>query len=172
MECRALNGWCYMERLRKCFRYRWDHTSTRSPPLAASEWKYGRMAGFRRVLTRKTWAHARQAGMGPKHFKSWEGESGERQPPMENQGKTYLEPNIRNIIGRCGAGFLARRLCGPTVSRPCFGVVADKLNAFILRTFRFFIRSKRPVKEHGFCHFCHSAYARDSGTAGRPWSDD
>jgi len=26
------------------------------------------MAGFRRVLTCKTWAHARQAGMGPKQF--------------------------------------------------------------------------------------------------------
>jgi len=154
-----------MERLRKCFRYRGTIL-----PLAHRLWRRASgMAGFRRVLTRKTWAHARQAGMGPKHFKSWEGESGERQPPMENQGKTYLEPNIRNIIGRCGAGFLVRRLCGPTVSRPCFGVVADKLNAFILRTFRFFIRSKRPVKEHGFCH---SAYARDSGTAGRPWSDD
>jgi len=28
----------------------------------------GTGGGFRRVLTRKTWAHARQAGMGPKHF--------------------------------------------------------------------------------------------------------
>ena len=36
--------------------------------MAASEWKIGRVAGFRRVLTRKTWAHARQAGMGRKHF--------------------------------------------------------------------------------------------------------
>ena len=44
------------------------HSSTRSPPKAASECKNGRVAGFRRVLTRKTWAHARQAGMGPKHF--------------------------------------------------------------------------------------------------------
>jgi len=119
------------------------------------------MAGFRRVLTRKTWAHARQAGMGPKHFKSWEGESGKRHPPMENQGKTHPEPNIRNIIGRCGAGFW------PADS--AYRLFRGLLYAFILRTFRFFIRSKRPVKEHGFCH---SAYARDSGTAGRPWSDD
>jgi len=52
-----------------------DRLSSVKPPffhsLAAKggerveEWTGG---GFRRVLTRKTWAHARQAGMGPKHF--------------------------------------------------------------------------------------------------------
>jgi len=29
------------------------------------------VAGFRRVLTRKTWAHARQAGMGPLKMTGW-----------------------------------------------------------------------------------------------------
>ena len=52
-----------------------DRLSSVKPPFfhslaakAASEWKNGRVAGFRRVLTCETWAHARQAGMGLKHF--------------------------------------------------------------------------------------------------------
>ena len=48
-------------------------------------------------------------------------------------------------------------------------MVADRLYAILLDVSDSLLASKRPGKQYGLCH---SAYARDSGHAGRPWSDD